>query len=252
MKAALAMVGVALVAAAAAFADTDAEVRQRVEGRLAKTGLDKRAQIEVSVGEGVARLDGVVLRYADRLEADRAARKEARAVVNQLRVVPEFARSDAAILVDARGEVLGWARYGAFDAVALGVKDGILSLHGWVDTPYKKEEIENRLAELDGILDVHNDLRVQGFSNGDRELRREIFLRIYRDPLFERWANVPDPPVRVFVEKGRVTLAGTVGSAVERQAVGHIARGTLAFSVNNQVMVENEIPAEDRRKNDAS
>ena len=39
---------------------------------------------------------------------------------------------------------------------------------------------------------------------------------------------------------GRVTLAGTVGSRVEQTAVGMIARGTLAFSVNNQVQVEGD------------
>jgi osmotically-inducible protein OsmY len=246
------MAGAALLAAASAFAGTDTEILRRIEERLAKAGLDQRAQIAVSVREGVARLDGVTLRYADLREADRMARKEARAVVNELRVVPESPRSDAAILTDAQDEVLGWERYGAFDAVAVHVKDGVVSLRGWVDTPYKKEEIENRLAQLDGLRDVHNDLRVQGFSSGDERLRREIFLKIYRDPMFERWASMPDPPVRVFVEKGRVTLAGTVGSAVEKQTVGHIARGTLAFSVNNQVVVEGERPSEDRKKQDAS
>ncbi len=251
MKAALATVGVVLLAVGAAFAG-DAEIKQRIEARLAKAGLDKRTDIAVSVESGVARLDGIALRYADLREADRAARKEARSVVNELRVVPESPRSDKAILTDAQDEVLGWVRYGAFDAVAVDVKDGVVNLRGWVDNPYKKEEIENILAQLDGLRDVHNDLRVQGFSSGDRELLREIFLRIYRDPMFERWANTPDPPVRVFVEKGRVTLAGTVGSAVEKQVAGNIARGTLAFSVNNQVVVDSERPSEDRKKDDAS
>jgi hyperosmotically inducible periplasmic protein len=251
MRAALATVGAVLLAAGAAFAG-DAEIKQRIEERLAKAGLDKRTEISVSVEGGVARLGGIALRYADLREADRAARKEARSVVNELRVVPESPRSDKAILTDAQGEILGWARYGVFDAVAVDVQDGVVSLRGWVDSPYKKEEIEDHLAQLDGLRDVHNDLRVQGFSNSDRELRREVFLRIYRDPMFERWADLPDPPVRVFVDKGRVTLAGSVGSAVEKQVAGDIARGTLAFSVNNQVVVESERPSEDRKKDDAS
>jgi osmotically-inducible protein OsmY len=251
MNAGFATVGGLLLAAGTVFAG-DADIKQRIEERLAKAGLDKRTDIAVRVEGGVARLDGIALRYADLREADRAARKEARSVVNELRVVPESPRSDKAILSDAQGEVLGWARYGAFDAVAVDVNDGVVRLRGWVDSPYKKTEIEDRLAQLDGLRDVHNDLRVQGFSSGDLNLRSEIFLRIYRDPMFERWANMPDPPVRVFVEKGRVTLAGTVGSAVEKQVAGHIARGTLAFSVNNQVVVEREQPSEDRKKDDAS
>ena len=95
---------------------------------------------------------------------------------------------------------------------------------------------------------MHNDLRVQGFSQGDVRLRREIHAKIYADPLFERWAGLPDPPVRVFVDAGRVTLAGTVGSEVEQVAVGMLARGTLAFTVNNQVKVEGDAAREEDRK----
>ncbi|HEX9094240.1 MAG TPA: BON domain-containing protein [Coriobacteriia bacterium] len=251
MKATLATLA-AVLAAGAAFAGTDAEVRQRIEVRLAKAGLDKRADISVSVEDGVARLGGIALLYADLREADHAARKEARSVVNLVRVVPETPRSDTAIRSDAQGMVLAWARYGAFDAVAVDVADGVARLRGWVDSPYKKVEVEDRLARVDGLRDVHNDLRVQGFSSGDRRLRSEIHFRIYSDPIFERWAGMPDPPVRVFVEKGRVTLAGTVGSNVEKVTAGAIARGTLAFSVNNQVQVESERPSADRKKDDES
>jgi osmotically-inducible protein OsmY len=251
MKAAVATL-VAVLAAAAAHAGTDAEIKRRIEERFARAGLDKRADITLTVEDGVARLGGIALHYSDLREADRAARKEARSVVNSLRVVPETPRSDKAIRTDAEDAVLGWVRYGAFDAVAIDVENGVANLHGWVDSPYKKVEVENLLADLDGLRDVHNDLRVQGFSQGDTQLRLQIHRRIYRDPLFERWASAPDPPVRVFVEKGRVTLAGTVGSNVERVAAGAIARGTLAFSVNNQLQVEGERPPEDRKPDDAS
>ena len=98
---------------------------------------------------------------------------------------------------------------------------------------------------------VHNDLHVQGFSSGDTTLRWQVFERIYRDPLFERYAGLPDPPVRVFVDRGRVTLAGTVGSEVEQVAVGMIARGTLAFTVSNQVQVEGDAARKEDRKKDA-
>jgi osmotically-inducible protein OsmY len=252
MKAALATSAAILLAASAALAGTDADVKQRIEARFAKAGLDKRNEITVTVSNGVAKLDGVTLTYADFREADRDARKEARVVVNELHVVPETPRRDAAIRRDAEDEVLGWERYGPFDAVGIEVKDGVARLTGWVDTPSKKEEIEDRLAEVDGLRDVHNDLRVQGFSSADRQLRLEIYQRIYGDPMFERWASLPDPPVRIFVDGGRVTLAGTVGSNVEKVTAGHIARATMAFSVNNQVVVEADHPSEDRKKDDAS
>jgi len=253
MKAALATVAALALLASAAFAGSDALLRQKIEAHLAKAGLDKQADITVTVEDGVARLTGIVLFYSDLREADRVARKEARSVVNELRVVPETPRSDNAVRKDALAAVLRWARYGAFDAVSVEVTDGVAALQGWVDTPLKKREVEDLLAPVEGLRDVHNDLRVQGFSSGDRRLLEEIHGKIYADPIFERWAGLPDPPVRVFVDRGHVTLAGTVGSRVEKVTADTIARATLAFSVNNQLVIESERQlSEDRKKDDPS
>jgi osmotically-inducible protein OsmY len=237
------------VASAPAVAASDADLQRRVEKRLVQAGFDRRADVTVEVDSGVVRLTGITVSWRDLREAERLARKEAKKVVNVLEVVPEEPRSDKAIRTDVETAVLRWERYGPFDAVGVEVEKGVVLLDGWVDTPYKKDELEERLARVDGIRDVRNDLRIQGFSSGDVALRRQVYERIYRDPLFERWRGQPDPPVRVFVDRGRVTLAGTVGSAVEQTAVGMIARGTLAFTVDNQVRVEaSEPPAEDRKR----
>lgn len=239
---------IALLCAAPALAASDADLQRKIERRLAKAGFEQKADINVEVESGVARLTGITLRYLDLREAERLARKDVKSVVNLLRVVPEEPRSDKAIRTDAESAVLRWERYGPFDAVGIDVDDGVVRLTGWVESPFKRDEIENRLARVDAIRDVHNDLRVQGFSQGDVALRLQVFEKIYRDPLFERYASLPDPPVRVFVNRGRVTLAGTVGSQVEQTAVGLIARGTLAFSVNNQVQVEGDAARKEERR----
>ncbi|MCU0728301.1 MAG: BON domain-containing protein [Planctomycetes bacterium] len=241
----------ACLVAAPAFAERgDTDLQGKIEKRLAKAGFDQKADIRVEVESGVARLSGITLRYLDLREAERLARKDAKRVVNLLRVVPEQPRPDKEILADAERAVLRWERYGPFDAVAIDVEDGAVKLTGWVESPFKRGEIEERLARVDAIRDVLNDLRVQGFSQGDQRLLREIHAKIYSDPLFERWRGYPDPPVRVYVDRGRVILAGTVGSAVEQVAAGMLARGTLAFTVNNQVRVEGDRVREEERKKD--
>ena len=232
------------------FAASDADLQHKIERRLAKAGFEQRADIEVGVESGVARLSGITLRYLDLREAERLARKDAKSVVNLLRVVPEEPRSDKAIRTDAESAVLRWERYGPFDAVGIDVADGVVRLTGWVETPFKRDEIENRLSRVDAIRDVHNDLRLQGFSQGDVSLRVQIHARIYGDPLFERWAGFPDPPVRVFVYRGRVTLAGTVGSTLEKTMAGLLARGTLAFTVDNQLQIEGDKARKEDRKKD--
>jgi osmotically-inducible protein OsmY len=237
------------ILATPALAASDADLQRRIETRLAKAGFEQRADIQVGVESGVARLTGITLAYADLREAERLARKDVKSVVNLLRVVPEVPRSDKAIRADAERAVLRWERYGPFDAVGIEVVEGVVQLSGWVENSFKRDEIEERLARVDAIRDVHNDLRLQGFSQADVALRLEIHGKIYSDPLFERWAGLPDPPVRVFVERGRATLVGTVGSTLEQVAVGMIARGTLAFTVNNQVKVEgDDARKEDRKK----
>lgn len=243
------LLGLLVALAVPAFAASDAQLARRIEGRLVKAGFDQRGDIKVDVESGVARLTGIVLRWADVREADKLARKEVKSVVNLLRVVPETPRSDKDIRADVEKAVLRWERYGPFDAVGIEVRDGVVSLGGWVEDPWKRGQIEERLTRVDGIRDVINNLRMQGFSANDVSLRREVFAKIYGDPLFERYANLLDPPVRVYVNRGRVTLVGLVGSRVEQATVGHLARGTLAFSVTNLVEVESEVrEREERRK----
>jgi osmotically-inducible protein OsmY len=241
---------IAAVLAAPAFAASDADVQRRVEKRLKKAGFDQRADVHVEVETGVVRLTGITVRYLDLREADRLARKEAKSVVNLLRVVPEVPRTDKEIREDAERAVLRWERYGPFDAVAIDVQEGTIRLSGWVEDPFKRSEVEERLAHVDAVRDVLNNLRVQGFSQSDVSLRLQIYSRIYSDPTFERWARLPDPPVRVYVNRGKVTLAGTVGSAVEQTVAGMIARQTLAFAVDNQVKVEGEKAEKEDRKRD--
>jgi osmotically-inducible protein OsmY len=243
----------ATLVAGSARAGSDAELKSRVEERLAKAGLTANAEIHVGVEDGVVRLTGFAVRYVDVLDAERLAHKEAGRVINMLRVVPEQARPDAEIKKDVQTAILRWASYGPLDAVGVEVENGVVRLVGWVDSPWKREEIVDRVAPVLGARDVLADLRVQGFSGSDVALRNEVIARIYGDPMFERYASNPvDPPIRVFVDHGRVTLVGKVSSRVEQAAVGHIARGTLAFAVDNQVQVEGERPSEDtRKKNDS-
>jgi osmotically-inducible protein OsmY len=224
---------------APAFAG-DADIQKSIEERFAKAGLDQSSGITVQVENGVVRLKGVALSLADARDAEAAARKEAKIVINQIDVVLERARSDRAIRNDAEAAILSYPRYGAFDAVGVKVEDGLVMLTGFVLDQGRRDEIEDRVARVEGVRDVRDDLWLQGWSASDARLRFEIYSRIYNDPMFERYAALSDPPVRVLVKRGHVTLAGTVGSAVEQWVVGHIANDTLAFSVRNLVQVEGE------------
>jgi osmotically-inducible protein OsmY len=157
-------------------------------------------------------------------------------------------RKDSEIRKDVFDQILRYPWYTVFDSIEAGVDEGVATLRGSVNQPYRKTDIERRVAGIAGVKDVRSEIRVQGVSSFDDRLRRELVHRIYGDERFVQYASWAHPPIRIIVDKGRITLTGLVGSAVEQQLVGHIARGTLAFSVDNQVKLESDLRAEPTRK----
>jgi osmotically-inducible protein OsmY len=232
----------ALTLAAPAGAD-DASVQKRVEARLHKAELDREGVIQVSVEGGQVTLSGGVRTLDAARRAEKAAAKEAKRVVNLIEIHPE-PRSDASIREAAADAVLGYVWYTVFDNVELGVKDGVVLLRGSVRQPYRKQEIEERVAQVEGVRKIVNEIRVQPVSPFDDQIRRDLYL----SDRFVQYANRVHPPIRIVVENGRVTLAGWVSSRVDQALLGSIARSTSAFGVDNRLQVDGEPPAEDRRK----
>jgi osmotically-inducible protein OsmY len=241
-------VGLLLVATLPAQAADDATVQGKIEARLAKAGLDKTADVQVAVKDGVASLTGITLSLADRRRAEEAARKETKTVDSRLQVFPEK-RSDRELEKDVADAVLGYVYYGVFDSISAGVTDGVALLQGSVRNEYRRDQILDRVSRVPGLRDLKDEVRVQPVSFFDDRLRRELVAKIYgdRNGLFVRFANAVNPPVRIIVENGRVTLTGYVGTPLEQTVLGHIARGTAAFQVNNLVQLESDRAKEEAR-----
>ena len=161
---------------------------------------------------------------------------------------PQVERKDAEIRKDVFDQILRNPWYTVFDSIEAGVAEGVVTLRGSVNQPYRKTDIEKRIARIEGVKGVSSEIRVQGLSSFDDRLRRELVQRIYADERFVQYASWAQPPIRIIVDNGRITLTGVVGSALEQQLVGHIARATLAFAVDNQVKLESDLRAEPTRK----
>jgi len=227
----------AVLLAAPALAATDVSIQARIRARLAQAKLDANTHVQVTVENGVARLSGTTPSLVDSRTAERLARKETKKVVNQVLVEPVF-RSDKAILKDADSAVLSYPYYGVFDAVAVDVDKGAVTLRGWVLQPWYSSGIENLVARVAGVRALDNQIQVESATPLDWSLRRQIYNRIYHSLTFEQWAPLWDKPVRIVVNDGHVILAGQVLTLGERQVAGNVALGTLAFSVDNQVQIE--------------
>jgi hyperosmotically inducible protein len=182
-----------------------------------------------------------------RRQAEKLARKETKAVENGLRVVPP-ALSDDAVRHEVAEAILRYPRYDVFDSVDLAVSEGAVVLSGSVRQPYRKDDIEGRVARVEGVREIRNEIRVQPVSTFDDRLRAELYRAIYGDERFAPYRSWADPPVRIVVENGRVTLTGYVGSRVEQALLEHIARSSSAFGVVNRVQVEGHTPKEAGRQ----
>ena len=158
-----------------------------------------------------------------------------------LGVVPAAADTgrDEMIREAAADAVLDYPYYGVFDSVDLGVENGVVVLQGSVRHPWRKEDIEKRVARVDGVREVKSEIRVQPVSFNDDRLRAELYRRIYGTVLV-RFASSAYQPVHIVVENGNVTLTGVVNSRVEKVQLETIARSTLSFGVDNRVQVESD------------
>jgi osmotically-inducible protein OsmY len=239
------LIGALLVAAPAMASDAD--VQKRVEDRLARAGLEQRGDVRVSVSDGVVTLHGFTLTVDARRDAERAAGKESKQVVSRLAVRPAEPVPDEKVRRAAIDAILRETRYGVFDSVAVAVEDGVVLLQGLVRQPWLKDALDRRVAAVDGVREIRNEIRVAPSSIFDDRLRAQLYRRIYGDDMFARYASWAEPPIRIGVENGRVTLTGVVSSPVEQARLGMIARGTLAFGVKNEVEVEGERPKEPAR-----
>ncbi len=234
------MAALALFAAIPALAE-EPGLKERVESRLAKSKLLSEGAITVGIDDDAVVLDGAVTTLAARQEAEKAARKEAKVIENRLRVVPEE-RTDAELEKDVRSAILRTPYYGVFDSVEMGVENGVVTLAGSVYRPNRKSDIEAAVARVKGVRDIESRITVQSLSFFDDQLRRQIYARVYGNLTFVQYSNRANPPIRIVVDRGRVTLTGWVQNNVDKALIENVARGTLAFDVVNHLHVDGETP----------
>src|SRR5436190_9219947 len=78
-------------------------------------------------------------------------------------------RKDIAVAHDIASTVERYTRFTIFDDINAGVKDGVVTLTGRVTMPFKRDEIGGRVAQIDGVRQVINQIGVLPVSQFDDE-----------------------------------------------------------------------------------
>jgi hyperosmotically inducible protein len=150
-------------------------------------------------------------------------------------------RRDVHLSDEVSRQVMRYAQFTIFDDVNAQIDNGVVTLTGKVTMPYKKHDIGKRIAAIDGVRELHNNIDVLPTSGFDDDLRYRIARAIYGNPSFWNYAAMANPPIHVIVENGRVTLTGVVSSNVERMLARSLATGFGELSVTNQLRTDAEI-----------
>jgi osmotically-inducible protein OsmY len=150
-------------------------------------------------------------------------------------------RKDLQVFNDIADQVSRYTQLTIFDSISASVTDGRVVLSGWVTMPYKRDDLARRVGRVEGVAAVDNQIGVLPVSQMDDQLRFQIARAIYGHSLFWNYAMMVNPPIRVIVNHGRVTLEGVVQSNVERMLARSLASGFAAFEVKNELKTDAEM-----------
>ena len=230
----LALVG--SLATAGAAAPSDSQIKNDVQQRL--KGLDLGPSgLTVEVQDGAVTLSGTVPTLWVKEEAVKRARKASnvQSLVADL-TIPK-AESDLVLAREVSDRIRQYDLYTVYDVVDGFVRNGAVRLAGAVTEPKKAADLFERIAKVRGVQAIDNQIEVLPASQSDDRLRVRIATAIYSDQVFVNYSRV-DPPIRVIVNNGHVTLVGAVRAELERFKAESITRmipGVLAF--DNKVQV---------------
>ncbi len=118
--------------------------------------------------------------------------------------------------------------------IGVTVKDGIVTLTGWVDSFLKKWSAEDVALKVSGVKAVANDLEVKLASERtDADIAAAALRALEWD------AFVPSDKVQVTVSKGWVTLKGDVEWQYQKQDAERVVRRLLGVKgVSNLITVK--------------
>jgi osmotically-inducible protein OsmY len=144
-------------------------------------------------------------------------------------------RTDAEVQAEVLAE-LKWEPRVQANEIGVAVKDGVVTLTGWVDSYTKRWAAEEAAHRVRGVKAVANDIEVRlgvGGERTDAEIAAAAARALQWDALL-----VPEN-IDVTVSKGWVTLKGTVDWQYKKQEAERVVRNLAGVKgVSNLIEVK--------------
>jgi osmotically-inducible protein OsmY len=151
-------------------------------------------------------------------------------------------KTDSELQQDVMNE-LQWEPMVKAAEIGVGVKDGVVTLNGYVDSFYKKWAAERAAARVFGVKAVAEELKVRLPDSLERS--DEDIARAASDAL--EWnVAVPYEGINVQVQEGLVTLSGKVDWWYQKDAAEDAVRKLVGVvMVSNYITIKPAVKPED-------
>jgi osmotically-inducible protein OsmY len=128
--------------------------------------------------------------------------------------------------------------YGVFDNLNYSVEGDTVILSGQVVRPSTRKDAERRIARIEGVEHVINNIQVLPLSSFDDRIRLRAYRIIFRTGSLYRYSLGSNPSIHIIVNRGHITLEGVVGNKMDSQ-LAYIAATQVpeAFSVTNNLRI---------------
>jgi osmotically-inducible protein OsmY len=205
---------------------TDLQLKDDVLSELAWDPAVHAQAIDVTVKDGLVALSGHLGTYAEKRAVEKAVRRvtgvRGLALDLDVQLAPEHRRTDSDIARAALA-ALQWHAWVPHERLHVQVEDGWVTLTGQVDWHYQLASAEQCIRPLLGVRGITNRITVKSPVT-ESEVSRQIVGALTRHA--QREAN----RIEVGVQGSVVTLAGTVDSLPEHDAVVAVANATRGVS----------------------
>ena len=226
------------LAAQTTSARYDSDIQTRVTQQLAKK--QEFRNLQATTEDGIVTLSGTVDLYQQKLDAAKKVRKmdQVQGVRNLIAVSSSAPDAEVQAKLERK---LHYDRMGydnQFNFVDVSVKNGAATLTGATRSDVGRDSALWIANNMPGVNDVVDNIKVLPVSGFDDRIRISAVRAIYRDPVLGRYASDPAKPIRIVVDNGKLSLYGTVATAMDKQIAGMRANQVFGvFSVQNNLEV---------------
>jgi len=212
---------------------TDREIQQDVKEELKWESRINGSKIQVDVKEGLVALSGTIDSLIRKTDAEQTAIRVSgvKGVFNGLEVkIPASSRKADSEIQDAILTTIKWNSSINGTKIKMSVQNGKVTLEGEVPWAYQKSRLGNLAADIIGVTEVNNIVRVISSYNTAHDAEEKIKAALKRN----RYLNTNR--ITVTVEGDKAILTGEVRGVEERTAVE-----TAAWSAPGINEVENRL-----------